>query len=80
MDTEGLPLTRGTKSEIYKVASGEVINPQAVAEVPPTQEQPPVVEEVPPVIEQPVGKELRMEDIDILRNEPWLLGGTTKEA
>ena len=77
MDTDGLPLTRGPKSDIIKVAVGQQETPDKVYVNPPSK---PVVQETP-ASEQPVSKvELKIEDLEILKNEPWLLGGESKEA
>ncbi len=78
MDTDGLPLTRGPKSDIIKVAVGQLETPDKVYVNPPTKA---VVKETPAASEQPGSKvELKIEDLEILKNEPWLLGGDSKEA
>ncbi len=79
MDTDGLPLTRGPKSDIIKVAVGQLEMPDKVYVNPPTTK--PAVQETPAASEQPASKvELKIEDLEILKNEPWLLGGDSKEA
>ncbi len=79
MDTDGLPLTRGPKSEIIKVEVGQPETPDKVYVNPTAQA---AAQETPAAVsEQPATKlELKIEDLEILKNEPWLLGGDSKEA